>query len=142
MALQPGDICRHAAFYADDTGEIKSKYLLVLAAPSGADVIARLITSRPHGRPETPPCYHGLPYGGYFLGIPGDPLTRKSWVDLRYLDDLDRASARADQARGVFVRVAALSHATLCAVIECVASADDTTRAQERVLRDTLATFH
>lgn len=142
MALQPGDICRHTAFYVDDTGEVKSKYLLVLAAPPDSDVIARLITSRPHGRPETPPCYHGLPYGGYFLGNPEDPLTRKSWVDLRYLDDLDPASARAEQVRGVFVRVAALSHETLCAVIECVASADDTTREQERVLRDTLATFH
>lgn len=137
--MQPGDIYRHAAFYVDAAGEIKSKYLLVLAVPPGADVIARLITSRPHGRPEIPACYHGLPYGGYFLGIPGDPLTRKSWVDLRYLDDLDPADAHANQTRGTLSRVAALQTNILCAVIECVAGADDTTRRQEKCLRDTLA---
>ncbi len=138
--MQPGEIYRHAAFYPDPaTGEIRSKYLLVLSTPAGDDVIARLLTSQPHGRPETPPCYHGLPYGGYFIGILGPPLTRKSWVDLRHLDDLDPADARAGQDRGVLSRVGVLPTDVLRAVIECVAGADDTTRRQEKHLRDTLA---
>ena len=141
MALQEGDIYRHAAFYVDAAGEIKPKYLLVLAAPPGADVVVRLITSRPHGRPENPPCYHGLPYGGYFLGFPGAPLTKKSWVDLRYLDDLDPVDAQASETKGIFSRVAALPIDVPCAVIECVAAADDTTRQQEKHLRDALATL-
>jgi hypothetical protein len=139
--MQPGDIYRHAAFYVDGAGEIKPKYLLVLAAPPGADVVVRLLTSRPHGRPECPPCYHGLPYGGYFLGIPGAPLTKKSWVDLRYHNDLDPVDAHADTIKGIFLQVAALPIDVLCAVIECVAGADDTTRQQEKYLRDTLATL-
>ena len=122
-------------------GEIKPKYLLVLAVPPGADVVARLITSQPHGRPENPRCYHGLPYGGYFLGIPGAPLTKKSWVDLRYLPDLDPVDAQADASKGVFRQVTMLPVDVLCAVIECVAAADDTTRQQEKHLRDTLATL-
>lgn len=137
--MQPGDIYRHAAFYVGDTGEIKTKYLLVLAAPIHADVVVRLLTSRPHGRPEAPPCYHGLPYGGYFLGVIGAPLVLKSWVDLRYLGDLDPIDAHANQTRGTLTRVAVLAHETLCAVIECVATAEDTTRRQEKYLRDTLA---
>lgn len=123
-------------------GAIQAKYLLVLATPAGDDVIARLLTSQPHGRPETPPCYHGLPYGGYFLGILGPPLTRKSWVDLRHLDDLDLAGGRAEQARGILSRVAVLPTDVLCTVLECVAGADDTTRRQEKCLRDTLAALH
>jgi hypothetical protein len=137
--VQPGDIYRHAAFYLGDTGEIKTKYLLVLAAPINTDVVARLLTSRPHGRPETPPCYHGLPYGGYFLGVIGAPLVRKSWVDLRYLGDLDPIDARAEQTRGILTRISTLPREALRAVIECVAAAEDTTRRQEKHLRDTLA---
>lgn len=137
--MQPGEIYRHAAFYVDAIGEIRTKYLLVLSAPSGADVIARLLTSQPHGRPETPPCYHGLPYGGYFLGILGPPLIRKSWVDLRHLNDLDPVDVRAEQSRRILSLVVALPTDVLCAVIECVAGADDTTRRQEKYLRDTLA---
>ena len=102
-------------------------------------MVARLLTSRPHGRPEAPPCYHGLPYGGYFLGVIGTPLTRKTWVDLRYLGDIDPIDARADQTRGILTRIATLPREALCAVIECVAMDDDTTRRQEKYLRDTLA---
>ena len=139
--MQPGDIYRHAAFYVGDTGEIKTKYLLVLAAPINADVVARLLTSRPHGRPETPPCYHGLPYGGYFLGVIGAPLVRNSWIDLRYLGDLDPIDARTEQARGILTQVSTLPREVLCAEIECVATAEDTTRRQENYLRETLATL-
>lgn len=140
--MQPGDIYRHATFYVGDTGQIKAKYLLVLAAPANADVVARLLTSRPHVRPEAPPCYHGLPHGGYFLGVLGAPLVHTSWVDLRYLGDLDPIDARADQTRGILTQVSTLPREVLCAVIECAAAADDTTRRQEKYLRDTLAALH
>ena len=137
--MQPGDIYRDAAFYVNERGELCQKYLLLLAVPAAADMVARLLTSRAHGRPETPPCYHGLPYGGYFLGIPGAPLTEKTWVDLRYLDDLDPDDFRKRETRGGLARTSALPTATLRAVIDCVANADDTTRRQERHLRDTLS---
>lgn len=138
--MRPGDIYRHDCFYRDEeTGELLPKYLLVLAVPEGDDIVTRLLTSRAHGRPETPPCYHGRPYGGYFLGVPGAPLTEKTWIDLRPFDDLDPAEFRKREANGILVRALVLESATLRADLECVAGSDDTTRRQEGHLRDTLA---
>jgi hypothetical protein len=100
--VDPGEIYRHDAFYRNSaTGELERKYLLVLARLPGNDLVARLLTSRAHGRPEVPQCYHGLPYGGFYLGVPGGPLTAKTWIDLRYLDDLDDRAAQALRERGV-----------------------------------------
>lgn len=137
--MRPGDIHRDSAFYIAPTGELKAKYLLVLAALDGRDVVVRLLTSRPHGRPEAPPCFHGAPYAGYFLGIPGGELNRRTWVDLRPLDDLDPIACRGRHEKGLMTRVMTLDAATTANVIECVAGADDTTRAQEAMLRDTLS---
>ncbi|MEO5626428.1 MAG: hypothetical protein ABIQ70_10515 [Dokdonella sp.] len=139
--MKPGEIHCDTEFYVSASGELAAKYLLVLANPPGDNIVARLLTSRAYGRPESPPCYHGAPYGGYFLGIPGTPLTQKTWVDLRYLDDLDPDEFRKREARGILARVGTLPAVTLRAVIDCVAGAEDTTRQQERQLRDTLATL-
>lgn len=140
--MRPGDIYRHEGFYTDpSTGESKAKFLLLLAVPERDDIVARLLTSRAHGRPETPPCYHGLPYSGYFLGVPGGPLTAKTWVDLHSFGDLDVAEFHRRNERDVLRHVLSLSAVALCPVLECVASADDTTRQQERHLRDLLATL-
>ncbi|MGH8121169.1 MAG: hypothetical protein ACREPT_00170, partial [Rudaea sp.] len=84
---------------------------------------------------------HGAPYGGFFLGAPGALLTEKTWVDLLYLDDLDPDEFRERQTRRILAPVTTLPVATLRAVLDCVASADDTTRQQERHLRDALATL-
>jgi hypothetical protein len=140
--MQPGDIFRDKEFYVASTGELKAKYLVVLAAPAGRDVIVRLLTSRPHGRPEEPACFHGNPYAGYYLGVPGGELTRKTWVDLRAMDDLDLAACRVRQNQGIMARILKLDIVTVTRLLECVASADDTTRAQESTLRDVLASMH
>lgn len=82
--MVPGRVFRHEQFYLDcETG---------------------LLTSRAYGRREDPPCFHGAPYPGYFLGIPGQGLALRTWVDL----------------------------------LDCAARADDTTRNQERAIRDEL----
>jgi hypothetical protein len=119
--VQPGEIYRHEAFYADNTGELLPKYLVVLAVPPGDDLVARLLTSRQHGRPEQPPCYHGAPYGGFFLGIPGPPLTEKTWIDLRPFDDLDPAEFRKTLQRGMLSLIHTLPVAVLREVLDCVA---------------------
>ncbi len=138
--MNPGEIYRHDAFYRNrDTGELERKYLLVLAHTPGNDIVARLLTSRAHGRSEHPRCYHGLPYGGFYLGTPGAPLTSKTWVDLRYLDDIDASAAQRLSQQGILGLVITLSEALLAEVLECVAAADDTTRRQEIAIRDVLA---
>ena len=137
--MRPGDIYRDNAFYVAPTGELKRKFLLVLAAPVKRDVVIRLLTSRPHGRPENPPCFHGAPYAGYFLGVPGGELNQKTWVDLRPQGDLDVIACRGQEEKGLMERTLVLDEVITASVIECVAGADDTTREQENLLRDALA---
>lgn len=118
---------------------MEPKYLVALARTPGDDIVARLLTSRPHGRREKPPCFHGFPYPGFYLGVPGGGLTQKSWVDLRYLDDLDSTDALRLQKKGVLSLVMTLHAKLLVEVLDCSAAADDTSILQERCIRDQLA---
>jgi hypothetical protein len=68
---------------------LESKYLVFLARTQSDNWISRLLTSRVNARLEKPVCYLGHPYPGFFLGVPGSPLTLKTWVDLRWLGDMD-----------------------------------------------------
>lgn len=138
--LGPGSIVRHDAFYLDPhTGIPKPKYLVLLAPIARDDVVSRLLTSRAHGRRENPPCYHGDPYPGFYLGVLPSPLDQKSWVDLRSLEDVDGIHLAKLLTTGVVMNVSRLSKDILRAVIECTAGAEDTTVAQERALRNQLA---
>lgn len=137
--VSPGQIYRHINYYRNCTGEWKSKYSLILAGTSGGDIIYRLLTSRRHGRPKTPPCFHGLPYPGFYLGCLGGPLTADSWLSLQEREDYDGGAFLADIAGGTIVQVATLPMSLLCPALDCVANADDTTRQQERCIRDARA---
>lgn len=138
--MNPGEIYRHDAFYRNAaSGALERKYFVILARTPGNDLVARLLTSRPHARPEAPKCFHGHPYPGFFLGVLGEPLIAKSWVDMRYLGDLDPSDADRLMTRGVLGRVITLDDDVLAELIECVANADDTTRLQEVSMRDQLA---
>jgi hypothetical protein len=135
--MRPGCIYHHRCFYVDrETGEFRGKYMLVLAETPGGDWVARLLTSRQHGRPEKPPCYHGDPYPGFFLGVLGAPLFRPSWLDLRYLPDADPRDAARDEDRGLLSEVSEFAPLLFRAALECAANANDTTRLQERAMRD------
>ena len=135
-----GWIYRHDSFYVDrETGQLLPKFLVALAHTPGGDVVARLLTSRANGRPEKPPCYHGDPYPGFYLGVLGGALTTKSWVDLRHLSDFDNADALILMRKRVITEIAAVPVNALPVLLECVAGANDTTRLQERAIRDELA---
>jgi len=140
--VTPGQIYRHDHFYRDAAGHWQTKYLLVLTGTPDGDVVFRLLTSRAHGRPEQPPCYHGNPYPSFYLGHLGGALTAKSWLDLRRHDDYDGISFAADLIAGDLLPVATLPQETLCQALNCAASADDTTRQQERLIRDQRVTLH
>lgn len=138
--MTPGEIFRHDAFYADEaTGELRRKFFIVLASLAGGDFVIRLLTSRAHGRPEDPQCFHGHPYPSYFLGVPGGELGTKTWVDLRYLDDVDALDVQREMQRNVVRPATTLATRTLISLLECAAAADDTTQRQERAMRDLLA---
>jgi len=138
--VQSGDIYRHEAFYRSaETGRLEPKYLVLLATLASGDWVARLLTSRPHGRPEQPPCFHGRPYSSFYLGVIGGPLSAKSWVDLRYLEDFDDFEFRRRLKSNRIVPIISLSKDALVQVLDCAAAAEDTTRLQERAIRDVLA---
>ncbi len=134
LLATPGQIYRHTRYYRDDAGW-HTKYLLVLTADA-YDVLYRLLTSRAHARPENPPCYHGDPYPGFYLGLIGGSLTAKSWLDLRLQEDYDHRQFAADHAAGWLKLETTLPPAQLCAALDCAASAEDTTRQQSRQIRD------
>lgn len=138
--MKPGELYRHEAFYrSSETGELEAKYLVLLATLPAGDLVARLLTSRPHARPENPACFHGNPYSSFYLGVLGGPLSAKSWVDLRYLDDFDGLEFQRRLKSKRIVPVTSLSKSILLDLLDCVAGAEDTTRLQERAIRDALA---
>lgn len=143
MDLTAGVVLRHAAFYVNaDTGELEPKFLLVLAAPPKDDIVYRLLTSRHAGlRPRDPPCHHGPPYPGFFIGVPAAPLGKPTWVDLRPCDDYDRWAFARDAADGVVKAVMQLDGALLRAAMACAAGSDDATRRQAKHIRDALASL-
>lgn len=138
--MQIGTIYRHSCFYAEPgTGELLPKFFVVLATTPAGDIVVRLLTSKAHGRPESPPCYHGDPYPGFYLGVLGGALTAKSWVDLRGLEELDAGEVSRLLQQDVISEASTLPKGTLAALLECVAGANDTTKRQERAVRDQLA---
>lgn len=138
--MDTGDIYRREHFYADPhSGELLPKYLLFMAPTRSGDWVLRLLTSREQGRRRDPPCFHGDPYPGYFLGPLDGPLVKDTWVDLRSCPDADAADVRALIGKGVMKLVARLAGSRLRAALECTAAAADTTRQQEQAIRDRLA---
>lgn len=66
-------------------------------------------------------------------------MDKKTWVDLRGIEDYDGSSATGEQTRDILVRIMALDTSRFRAVLDCVAAANDTTRMQERAIRDQMA---
>jgi hypothetical protein len=139
MSVRAGHIYRDDSFYVDRDGVLRSKFLLVLAVHAGGDIVARLLTSR-HAeiRPENPHCFHGDPYPSFFLGVLGGVLGSKTWLDLRSLDDLDGADFARRLGEGRIRLLMPAPVRMLRAALECAANADDTTRNQERAIRDAM----
>lgn len=138
--MQPGEIYRHEAFYRSlQSGALEPKYLVLLATLPSGDLVSRLLTSRPHGRPETPRCFHGRPYASFYLGVVGGSLSAKSWVDLRYLDDFDELEFRRRLGTKRITPMTSLPKEIVFELLDCVAGAEDTTRLQEGAIRNALA---
>lgn len=137
LSAQPGTIY-HFSDFLFTNGERKNKYLLLLAVSRSGDYIFRLLTSRPHGRATHPPCHHGNPYPSFYLDTAGGLLPKESWLDLRPQLDYDSVDFDSFLSSGRITLIGLVSKPLLCAALECVADADDTTYAQEQALRDGL----
>jgi hypothetical protein len=126
-----GDIYLHAQYYRNAiTQQWMSKYFLVLAISPSGDIVFRLLTSQPHGRPNNPPCYHGDPVAGYYLGVLGGSLNKPTWLDLHPHKDMDGDDFAQKITEGVISFCRTLPIGMLCPAISCAANAPDTTNAQ------------
>lgn len=141
MTPRAGCIYRHDAFYLSRAnGKPRPKYLLVLAVSKGGDVVARLLTSRHAAqRPTSPPCFHGDPWPGFFLGVLGGNLVSSSWLDLRPLEDFRAEDFTVNLRLGTLRKVTELPARLLRSAMACVAAANDTTQQQAQDIHATLA---
>lgn len=141
--MQPGEIYRHEHFYLDrDSGGFKPRCFVVLALTLAGDVIARLLTDRFHSRPEIPRFYCGDPYPSFYLGVLGNPVAAKCWVDLRGLDDFDRIELAARERKNQIKQVGGVDKAIFTELLQCVSDAEDTTRLQAKRIRESLAAMN
>lgn len=141
--MTPGQIYRHAHFYTGVNGEPKPKFFLILATGQGGDIINRLFTNGSSGtiRPENPTCFHGDPYPGFFLGVLGGCLSTKSWLDLRGQDDFDADFLALGIKKGIITLKDELTGAIFRDALLCAAAANDTSRSQEKAIRDMAASI-
>lgn len=137
--MNVGEIFFNSRHYCDAvTGEFRGKYFLILALSKGGDLVARVLTSRVHGRPESPPCSHSDPYPSFYLGQLGGRLSEKTWLDLRHHPDLDSRTIERKITNSIIEPVMALKGTLLIKAMECMAAAPDTTVIQEQCVRDAL----
>lgn len=132
-----GEVWLDNDFFGDGT---KRKYLLILAVAAG-DVTFRLLTSQQKGRPEVPPCHHGDPFAGFYVGALGGPLTKPTWLDLDDTDDMDDLKFGHLVGTGKLSRVMDISPQLLCPALRCAANAPDTSRRQRARILDSVQTL-
>lgn len=133
--IKAGEVWSYDAYYLDGD-EFKRKYLLALFVAASGDVVHRLLTSRQHGRPMDPSCFHGMPYPGFYLGILGNELGKESWLDLRECDDMDSYEFAKLFREGVLKHIGTLKSDQFRDALDCAANADDTTRRQRSAILD------
>jgi len=134
-----GEVWKHSEFYCDkDTGEPLPKYLLIIGAEATGDIIYKLLTSRPNGRPCDPACYHGLPYPSYYIGIPQPSgcLCKPTWIDLRESETIDYLVFNSLLDATIVSLEHTISNAELVPILECAAQSDDITKRQRDAVLD------
>jgi hypothetical protein len=131
--MKIGEVWSHDAYYLDGD-EFKKKYLLALAVMPDGDIVYRLTTSRQLSRPTHPPCYHGDPYPGFYLGVLGNGLDKESWLDLRECEDMDSYEFAKLYREGAIGRVTSLHTELFISALDCAANAQDTTKRQRNAM--------
>lgn len=129
-----GEVWSHKDFYTDgSTGELLTKFLLVLAIRPDGDIVYRLLTSREYNRTRAPACLHDGDRPGFYLGIPqpAGMLNKDTWLDLREEEDFDAKKFSDFTAAGILQQVHVIDAAHLCPALACAAYAQDTTKSQK-----------
>jgi hypothetical protein len=136
--VQPGELYRHEAFYRSaETGRLEPKYLVILATPlaiSSHDCQQAGRTDVPYNlRASTAARIRA------FFSASSVAPSRPIRVDLRHLDDFDEFEFQRRSKSKRILPTTSLSKNVLAQLLDCTAAAEDTTRLQERAIRDALA---
>lgn len=137
-----GQIWRDDCYYFDSaTGQCKRKYVLVLAVePKSGDCVTAVLTSKPNGLTDNPPCHLGPPRAGYFVGTPGGRLTLPTWIDFSSVQILDCDDLVIHVKTGrKQLHLQTLSKVTFCAVLRCVLQCEDISLREARWVADSVA---
>ncbi|MBB5202838.1 hypothetical protein HNQ51_000131 [Inhella inkyongensis] len=133
---------RDARYYLDrDTGEYKSKYVLILAvSPDCDDSLSAVLTSKANGLREEPACDPGPPRAGYYLGVPGAGLYKPTWVDFSSAADQDAFAFKKMIAVGrISPEALVLPAAVFCDILRCLSHSEDINTRQHKWLAATIA---
>lgn len=143
--FQPNTLWRDGQYYLDAaSGEYMPKYVLILATSlNGDDALSAVLTSKSNGLRRDPPCDHGPPRAGYFIGVPGGGLTLPTWVDFSSVDDQDSfAFERRVVAGRVSKAALTLPPPLFCQVLRCLTQSDDLVKRQHAWLAQTIQSLN
>jgi hypothetical protein len=132
---QPGELYYYPNYVFPD-GNIRDKYVLLMGETRGGDWILARTTSKAHGRPQNPRCNHDNPYPSFYLDTAGGLLPLETWLVLDRLDDYDTISFSSELKAGAISLAGIIPPALFCQALDCAARADDTTREQEKTMKD------
>lgn len=140
LKLTPGQIWLDHQYYLDAHDQYKRKFILILAnGPGSGDLIAVALTSKSHGLRENPPCDHGPPRSGFFIGILGGPMQLNTWADFSNFEDVDDQLVDRRLASGRYASTpTVLPKANFVALLRCAMQCDDLTKRQRQWLQNSV----
>lgn len=138
MHPQIGGIFFDPGFRFPDGNRGEKLFIILGVSPSDDYVVART-TSNPTHKSWTYGCHSDEADPNFFIPSSARIFPKDTWVCLDYLSDFDVREFDRKVANGNIERKGNLPQAVLKDLMGCAASADDTTQAQVKVLRDTLA---
>lgn len=122
-------------------GETKAKLFIILAESPAGDYIVARTTSNPQRKSRTYGCHNDEPDPNFAIPVTASVFPKDTWISLDYLLDLDVTKFKTRVASKQIEEKGMLPAQMLKDLIDCAASADDTTGKQSRYLRDTLASL-
>lgn len=136
--IKTGEIWAHNCFYRDADNECKRKYILILYSHE-SKIIFRVLTSQQNVRNHNLGCHHDENPSFYIDTLDG-VLDKSTWVVLTksnhntVYDEYDFQSFVG--SNHVYKYKDQINKELLEQIIECCIGADDTTKGEERCLRD------
>lgn len=131
--MKIGEIWTHQKYQLSD-GSYKPKHLVILGECNQKyDLLYARLTSRSNGLPSDPPCYHGNPRSGFYLGIPGNRLAQHTWVVFDDISYLDSREVQYLQYTGLIV-----PNPIFCNLLRCIQQSEDILGIQYSQIMDTI----